>query len=294
MNKKQPIAFFHFDLDGIVSYMTLCWKLGKIIPYISTTPRKLRAAVERFMDVEYSPDGHKLFFLDLDVSSVSDLIDFEDVVIFDRHITNIFAFKKATVVREEASSCCKLVYRTLKPEISDEQKTLILLADDYDTYTKALPQSEQLNIVFYNSPFRLTTFLEAFWDGFKGFNEDHHKIINTYEANRHAYLKGLTIYGGEVDILTEKVSVGACICDEYVNECCEYIFKSCKDIDVVFAVMVSKSQVAIRRRKGYDKLSCANIAEEYADGGGHDDAAGGKLTSKIEDLTKLLSPIEHE
>jgi oligoribonuclease NrnB/cAMP/cGMP phosphodiesterase (DHH superfamily) len=134
MNKQNIQVIVHSDLDGVVSYLVLCWLYGKKLDVIGTTPMKLEQDYEKFACSNKQYD--KLYFLDLDVSKIGEKIDNKNVVVFDHHKTNLYPFKNAITRIFNETSCAKLIYDTFfknseKP-LSNAQTTLIALADDWD------------------------------------------------------------------------------------------------------------------------------------------------------------------
>jgi oligoribonuclease NrnB/cAMP/cGMP phosphodiesterase (DHH superfamily) len=151
MTNSNATVFFHKDLDGIVSYLVLCWLYNKKLDYVATTPMKLSEDFYKWMALEKKVD--RLYFADLDVSKIGEMIDHKTTVILDHHKTNIYPFKEAIARIYNETSCSKLIYDTFfkkaGKELSSAQKTLIALADDWDSHTSATPLSESLNIVYH-------------------------------------------------------------------------------------------------------------------------------------------------
>jgi len=70
---KEPIVMTHSDIDGLVSYLVLCWALGKKLSYAVSTPMKLEEDVNKLL--ARADESTPLYFLHLDVSKVGDKID---------------------------------------------------------------------------------------------------------------------------------------------------------------------------------------------------------------------------
>lgn len=289
---KGPVVITHNDLDGVVSYIVLCWALGKKISYVGTTPKKIEEDVDKLLS---SIDKDTpLYFLDLDVSKVGEKIDRDNVVIIDHHKTNLYPFKNATTKIVNFSSCAKLVYKHLiEPqgiELTTAQKTLIALADDWDSNTKATPLSEDLNIVYHSTKNKFSSFVEDYYDGFKPFDKFKANTVLLYKKHRKEYLDTLKPFIGTVEFDGSLVSTGAVFCDKYVAECCDYLFEKHK-VEVAIAVMVEQQRIAVRRAPTNHLVDVSRFVQRIANGGGHAAAAGGTLTEEFIEFTKMLKPL---
>jgi oligoribonuclease NrnB/cAMP/cGMP phosphodiesterase (DHH superfamily) len=290
---KEPVVTMHIDLDGIVSYLVLCWALGKKISYVGTTPKKLEEDVDKLL--ARTSEDTPLYFLDLDVSKVGEKIDKKNVVIIDHHKTNLFPFKNATTKIVNFSSCAKLVYKTLiEPkgqELTVAQKTLIALADDWDSNTKATPLSEDLNIVYHSTKNKVSSFIEDYYEGFKPFDKFKTNTVILYKKNRKEYLATLKPFIGSVEFEGVPVLVGSVFCDKYVAECCDYLFEK-YNVEVAIAVMVDQQRIAVRRSPSNHLVDVSKFVQRVANGGGHAAAAGGNITEEFIEFTKMLKPLE--
>ena len=290
---KEPIVIIHNDLDGVCSYIVLCWALGKKLSYVGTTPKKLEADVDKLL--ARVGEDTPLYFLDLDVSKIGEKIDRKNVVIIDHHKTNLYPFKNATTKIVDYSSCAKLVYKTLiEPkgiEITTAQKTLIALADDHDSNTKATPLSEDLNIVYHSTKNKFESFVEDYFDGFKPFDKFKTNTVLLYKKHRAEYLEALNPFIGTVEFEGTPVLVGAAFCNKYVAECCDYLFEKYK-VEVAIAVMVDQQRIAVRRSPTNHMVDVSKFVQRVANGGGHAAAAGGTLTEEFIEFTKMLKPLK--
>ena len=61
--------------------------------------------------------------------------------------------------------------------------------------------------------------------------------------------------------------------------------------DVAIIVNPNSGRVSFRRRAESKNVDVSRIAAKLVDGGGHEYAAGGQVTDKFMDFTKLLKPI---
>lgn len=293
MSEQKIQVVCHSDLDGVCSYLVLCWFYNKKFDVLPTTPHKLQQDVTNLL----TPDSNfaKLIFLDLDVSKIGDIIDNENTIIFDHHKTNIYPFKKAKTRIYNETSCCKLIYDSLfkntEKQITSQQKTLIALADDWDSNTRATPLSEHLNIVYHSMADKFNSFVEDYYRGFKTFNKFEQNTILLYKKHKEDYLKTLNPFVGNIDFLEQQnVKVGAVFCNKYVQECCDFLLSKYK-VDVAIAVLIEQKRIVVRRSNLNNSLDVSKFVQRIASGGGHEAAAGGHLTEEFIEFTKLLKPL---
>ena len=292
MNNQDIVVFTHLDLDGVVSYLALCWVYGKKLPCIPTTVSKIQSDFEKFTNLNKNYD--RLYFLDLDVSKIGDLIDNEKTVVLDHHKTHIYPYEKAVTKIYNETSCAKLIYDTFlkasNKEITQAQKLLIALADDWDSAKKNTPLSEELNIVYHNMSNKFNSFVEDYYDGFKPFDKFKKNTVLLYKKNCEEYLNQLVPFVGEFEFEGQKANVGAVFCEKYVQECCDFLFAK-HNVDISIAVLTSSKRISVRRNANYDKIDVSKFVQRIASGGGHEAAAGGNLTEEFIEFTKMLRQI---
>ena len=294
MNDNQNIQVItHTDLDGIVSYLVLCWYYGKKLDVIGTTPMKLEQDYDKL--VASGKQWSVLYFLDLDVSKIGSKIDKKNTVIFDHHKTNLYQFENAIARIYNETSCAKLLYDSLfkakDKTLSSNQKTLIALADDWDSATKATPLSESINIVYHSMSDKFNSFVEDYYNGFEQFDKFKQNTITLYKKHRKEYLDTLTPFFGKVEFEGQKdIKVGAVFCDKFVQECCDWLFVI-HHVDVAIAVLIDQKRIAVRRNANCDKVDVSKFVQRIASGGGHEAAAGGNLTEEFVEFTKMLKPL---
>ena len=76
------------------------------------------------------------------------------------------------------------------------------------------------------------------------------------------------------------------------NEICEYLLKE-KGADIAFFVNPDASHVSFRKNKSCD-VDVSKLAAKLCEGGGHEYAAGGKITETFMNFTKLLTPTNNQ
>lgn len=301
MEFKKIFVFTDFDLDGAASLLVLHWafkaKIGEI-EFQSTSVSNLRKDFSLWVGENSIENYDAVYFLDLDTSVIADLIDNVKVTIIDHHEThvpNIEKYKNAKTNITVTTSCAKLLYVHFKDQLADitpAQKYLIALANDYDSYQFKLPESYSLNCAFSNSQKELGKskthkFAERFYSGFTGFTTQESNIIKEYVTERDAAIAKLEVYLGNISISKQEVAIAGTMGTKYVNDICDHLLKTHKP-DIVFFVNLSSKHVSFRKVKTC-KVNLAKLAEALCDGGGHEYAAGGKITEKFIEFTKQLN-----
>ena len=293
MNKNIQVIT-HTDLDGVCSYLVLCWLYGQKLAVLGTTPMKLEQDYDKL--IASGKKWDRLYFLDLDVSKIGDKIDQKSTVIFDHHKTNIYQYENAIVKIYNETSCAKLIYDSLfknsDKKLTSKQKTLIALADDWDSNTKSTPLSEGLNIVYHSKSDKFNSFVEDYYDGFNPFDKFKQNTILLYKKHRDEYLSSLNPFFGEIEFDGVKdVKVGAVFCEKYVQECCDFLFQK-YNVDVSIAVILNQKRIAVRRNSNNTTIDVSKFVQRIASGGGHEAAAGGNLTEEFAEFTKMLKPLK--
>jgi len=294
----KNIVFTDADLDGSMSYLLLKWVSGKDIPYKVTTVTKFHDDFVAWSRKNKIAEYNKIIILDLDVSQHSlELIDHPNVSIIDHHKThveNIGKYKHANVKVEEYSSCAKLLYKMYK-EKADEQldnnmKKLLMLVDDYDSWTHKYSQSKKLNYLFWNyQGDRLEKFLKDFQFGFKGFNKTQEQVIEFYERKLQKTIDTLIYHQADINIQKQQVN---CICtfaNTLISDIGNHIVDD-KHADIGFVVNLDTNRVSVRKNKNCT-VDLGKLSQMLIDGGGHDQAAGGVCTEKFLQFSKLFKPL---
>ncbi len=294
MNKI--FVWSHFDLDGVVSYMVLKWvfKTNKL-PCKFTSPSRFREDFEPWIK-ENADQYDKIFILDLDISKCQDLVDLPNISIYDHHATHIAKYANAKGGMQECSSASKLVYKIFSAlpgvTFTDAQKKLILFADDYDSYTLKFPQSYQLNVLLFESQNKPFNFIEDFKNGFTQFNSMQSNVLILHEKKFKNILDNLPgTFIGTIKIQGKERKIVGTFADSCINEVADYISKK-HNSDASFVVNLKSNHVSFRKHlNNVNDLDVSKIAATLCEGGGHKDTAGGILTEKFQEFTKLLTPI---
>jgi len=293
----KNIVFTDADLDGSMSYLLLKWALKSTLPYKVTTVTKFHDDFTAWKRKNKVEDYNKIIILDLDVSQSLELIDLPNVVIVDHHKTHVPSrdkYKHAKAVVQEYPSCAKLLYKLYKHKlddvIDDNQKKLLLLVDDYDSWTHKYPQSKKLNYLFWNyQGDRLEKFLKDFQFGFKGFNDQQTKTIDFYERKLEKTVTNLAYHQAHVAIQGKKRKCISTFASTLISDIGNYLVDD-MHADIGFVINTETNRVSVRKSKECT-VDVGKLAQVLLDGGGHEAAAGGVCTEKFLELSKLFKPI---
>lgn len=297
MTKPKMFAWTDADCDGAGSYLVLSWLLGAKIPYKVSPSNRFREEFLEWQKINKVTDFEKIFILDLDVSENVDLVDHPNVVIVDHHSShfpNKGKYTKATVIVEECTSACKLLYKKLHKaaptELTDNQKKLILHVDDYDSYQFQLPQTHGLNTLFWNfQGDRVQKFVDRFNQGFSCFTPEEENIIAFYQKRLERIKSELIIYHASLPIGNTVIQFVATFATEFLNDIAQYALEKTKA--EVALVINNKTNKVSFRRSPKSTFNVSKLAEKFAEGGGHEFSAGGILTEKVLELSKLFKPV---
>jgi oligoribonuclease NrnB/cAMP/cGMP phosphodiesterase (DHH superfamily) len=305
---KDIHVFTDIDLDGTGSLLALHWyykcKLGDIT-FKGTTVSNFRKEFLKWAEDD-SLNNYKInYFLDLDTSTCSDLIDTSSrTCIIDHHLTHVNAiqegvYKNATTKVIETTSCTKLCYKHFQlNSLTPQQKYFVALVDDYDSYQFKLPETYDLNCLYTNTQKTLDVtrqhkFLERFYNGFDGFTTQEKNIIKEHKLNRDKVISDLQIFAGDVSLNKNKYRVVGTMTSKFVNDVCDYLIKNHK-ADIVFSINPNNQHVSWRKNKDTCPIDLSKLAAKVSDGGGHEYAAGGKVNDTFMEFTKQLSSITKE
>ena len=299
---KKCIIFSDCDLDGIGSYLVFRWFTGmKNIEHEICSQSNFRKTFSAWSMKNKIEDYDKVYIFDLDVSQNNlDLVDHENVSIVDHHDTHVQnkdKYKKATTILSEYTSCCKLLYDLLrkkyeKRKLTDHQKLLILMVDDYDSYKLQVKGSYELNVILWNYVGqRAEQFTRDFGDGFKGFNQSHLNMIALNKKKVTRVISELQIFEGSLPLNGKKYNLFATMASESLNEVAHHVINSYK-CDIVMVMNMNTKRVSFRvNKEKCPEVDLGKLASSIAEGGGHPYSAGGQLTDKVLTLTKLLTPV---
>ena len=183
-------------------------------------------------------------------------------------------------------------------KLTKNQKVLMLLVDDYESYNFKLNGSYELGVIYDNlqgsKPVR---FVSLYKDGFTGFTGDQLKIIEYYKrkfeklkstlqvytAGPH-YIKGLSKYKNSYKYVST-------FTNGYINEVSDYLLKKYNS-DICIITNLETKRVFIRRAKKCD-ANLKYLAALICNGWGYHYAAGGTITDKFLKFSKIFYPVNN-
>jgi oligoribonuclease NrnB/cAMP/cGMP phosphodiesterase (DHH superfamily) len=225
------------------------------------------------------------------------MVDLDNVVIIDHHTTHVnnkHKYTKAKHFIKEETSCCKHIYNLLHKQsdvqLTDQQKHLLLLVDDYDCYKLQLQGSHDLNLLFWNyQGDRVAKFITEFKDGFHGFTDDQLSIIKFYKKAIQETISNLDIFTATIPIGDNTYNIVSTFASKHINDVAHHIIND-NGADVGIVVNLESKKVSFRKDKAID-IDLSKLANKLASGGGHKYAAGGLLTDTFMSFSKLFKPL---
>ncbi len=293
---KNIFIITDIDIDGAMSYLLFSWFKKCHIPYISTRVNDLKKTLETWIKNGNLKKYDQVYILDLDCSQeCMHLVDTDKFTIVDHHDTHVQnkdKYKHATTFIEHTPSCSKLIYKllqaSLEDEITIEQKRLVLMVDDYDSYKLKIPGSHELNTLFWNyQGDRLARFNLEFRDGFAGFNEQQKNIISFYKRKIQRVIGDLTVFDANLPIDGTPYKFVSTMATECINDVAHHIIES-SGADIGIVVNTNSNKVSFRKDKNCP-VNLSELAKRLTNGGGHTGAAGGTITETFLSFTKMFA-----
>lgn len=290
---KKVFVWSHLDLDGVVSYLVVRWFYGFSVPVIFTTPLDFRNEFAAWSKENFDKYD-RIYILDMDVTSSQDLVDFDKVCILDHHVASHTAqYKKAKAGVKVCTSAAKLAYMVFSKmsgaNFTKAQRTLIAMADDYDSYSLQSPLSDDLNTLLFESQHKPFDFIEDFKDGFTGFNQIQRNIITLYKRKLKKILDEIQVYHQMLLVQGKTRNVVGAFATDCINEVARKLSEQYNG-ELVFVVNLKTNRVSWRRRNDSD-VDVSKLANILCEGGGREETAGGQLTQKFIEFTKTLVPV---
>ena len=294
--------FTDCDLDGATSYLVYTW-LTKTRPDVTICRvNDLETTVDTWLLKHKFSDFDKVYFFDLDTSTSDSLIkkiDQPNVHIYDHHLThtrNVNKYKNANINVIEFISTARLLYKyrnnfTDNIDLDEHQLVLILMVDDYDSYQLQVPNSYELNCLFWNyTGNRLEKFVQDFSLGFRGFTTPQQNIINFHFKKLTNIKNSLQIFTATLPVKDSTYKFVSTFADSCINEVADYIISK-YSADVGLVINVKTKKISFRKGK-HCQIDLSKLSQTMCDeAGGHEFAAGGLLCEKFMNITKIFSKI---
>jgi len=293
----MKICWAHWDLDGIVSYIVLKWfHPNETIELKTSRAGEFEKDWNNWSNTVDISKYETIYVLDLDVSEHAKLVDHKNVTIIDHHKSHVNEYKKATALVKVYTSAAKLIYKIMTKlhpeiEITDAQKKLVIYTDDYDCYKLDFPESKDLNDLFFHTQKATEMFLQWFSNGFHGFNHAQLTIIKQYKNLVDSIKKNLSVYANKIKIQGKERYICAAFASDGINDIADTL-KDEYGAEIAIVVNIKNNSVSYRKWDEESDLDLSKLAEALSEGGGHKYAAGGKITEKFMEFTKLLRQIK--
>jgi oligoribonuclease NrnB/cAMP/cGMP phosphodiesterase (DHH superfamily) len=288
--------FTHNDLDGAVSTLVYIWSQPKEDSFQFTPISNLEISkLKREVKNTHNPAKVLVFDLSLREEFLPEL-DESFVTIIDHHKSSenfVKLFKNAKIIYKEYTSNSLLMYKLLKDKINanDSQKLLVALTDDFDSNKKALPDSYDLNILFWSEyQNRFSDFIKDYMNGFTPFTEKQKRAIEFIKKEATEEASKLQIFFGDVKIDGKIKKTCAVMVERIVPQVMDVLIKKYGP-DLFFFINIKNEKVSIRQCNLENPVDCGSFAEKYCNGGGHPNAAAGTITPLFMEITKNLKPL---
>ena len=190
--------------------------------------------------------------------------------------------------RSETCSCTELIYKYFSDKIpktfTDNQKILIKLISDFDSYQLKTKTSYDLNTIFYSmGGDRIAQFGKEFSQGYAGFSPIHKATLKYHNLRVKDIIDNLELYS---TTLTKKYKVVCCFSDYGIDDIANFIFRDC-GADIAIIVNTPMKRVSFRASKTCD-YDVSKLAIKLCDGGGREKTAAGKLTERFLKFSSLF------
>lgn len=287
--------FTHSDLDGAGCLLALIWAFpDAIITYTvigssHSFEEEFKRATSRKSIDQYST----VFVTDLSIHEKDIyLIDKKNVVYIDHHKTSLnLKFNHAKTFVKIFSSCTLFLYKLFKTklDINSAQKELLILIDDYDSYKLQFIKTKDLNMLFWSHyNHNVSLFLQDFNQGINKYTPLQINALNIQKQKIQNTIDGLVVYRTTANIQGILCNIVATFADIAINDVSDFIInKFIPDIAIV--INLKNSRVSFRRNNR--EIDVSLLAKKLCDGGGHEAAAGGKVTEQFLEFTKVFKPV---
>jgi oligoribonuclease NrnB/cAMP/cGMP phosphodiesterase (DHH superfamily) len=299
-NTREDLYLFtDCDIDGAGCYYVLRKAIGNNFAHKQTSEKKFR---DDFISLPNKDKYKKIYICDLAVIEQNlDIIDLPNVVFVNHRNTEQYSNLLIKHMRQESqdsTSCTLLLYKKLKEKFTTpftrNQKILISLINDYDSYNLTLPESKKLHYLFstYDSgeSSKLEKFYNVFDHGFDQFTDTQENAISNITNKIEKTFNELKVFMGNLKISGDNIKVCSAFNSIFPSEICDMLIKT-YDCDIALSVNINTSSVSIRKKKNCT-INLGLFAKKIFDGGGDACVAGGKITKTFLELTKRLYPIK--
>lgn len=291
--------FLDNDLDGAGCCLAIRWLFPKAkISFKPTNEHKFREDFLDWCKTNSTSDYDQVYICDLNiVEQNQDILDVHKITIIDHHnVTGVNkeAFSNASYIFKKTPSCATLVYKTLcgssTSQLTREQKLLLLLIDDYDSYKLSLPYSLDLNTIFFSlRGDRIALFCDEYINGFKPFDPHKQNIIKFHKLRLKEVNDNLKIHSAVLKLDGKDTLVHCTFADYGINDVAQHLFSKYNS-DIAIVVNLTRKTVSYRRGQNcsYD---VSKLAKKFNNGGGRNNVGGGILTDNFLLFSRLFKEI---
>lgn len=293
--------FTDADLDGACCYTVFRWFTNFICPYKACTEKTFRKDFENFLKNNQSENFKKIYIFDLSIlNKNNDIADLSNVTYINHgedDPEDIKKFKNAKIITDGSSSCALMLYKRLKEKYTDkltaEQKLLVSLVNDYDSYALKSPLSKDLNFLFWSyTGDRIERFYSDFKNGFTGFNQQQKNLINLYKNNLNKTLNNLSVFKKTIKHDNSEYTVVSTFTETAPSEVAHHILNE-HNGDIAIVVNLNTKYISLRKDKNKNHdLHVGHFTKEYFKGGGSKNVGGGFLNEDFLTFSKSLEPIK--
>jgi len=296
MSCKTFQIFTHKDLDGAVSLLSFIWSNPDASISFKEISNLEIETIKDYVKRTVNPPKTYIFDLRLRESFIPDL-DKEFITFIDHHKESEYfvdKFKHSKILYKDFSSNSLLVRKIFSektPNLTNEQKKLILLTDDYDSESYKFTESYDLNILFWNEyKNRFVDFINEYKKGFKPFTNQQKNLIKTIKIKIEQEANSLNKFAGELDIKGVKRQVIGVITDSSNVLVMDNIFRKYNP-DILFFINTKTEKVVLKQKKDENSIDLGKFSEKFCEGFGNQYKAIGKITPLFMELTKNLKPL---
>lgn len=288
----------NYGLDGACAFLLLNILKSSNIEYYITTPKKFREDFLKWQFTTSLSNYSSVFILDVDLSKSIDVVDKDNVIIIDTHSTHVdkkHLYSKAKTVLNKTSSTSKLILKAFETElqkhITDKQRHLVALVNDFVSGNRKVSASTGINAVYWSyTGDKLQKFVNDFGKGFTEFSIQHQNVIDIHYKRLAQTLARLDLFTGRLPIKNTVYKIISTFCDSSYDEIAAHLISE-HNCDIVALVNIKSKYVFYICKKDCT-LSMVKLAETLGGGGGGSDtSATGDLTEAFIKLTKTFTQI---
>lgn len=296
VHTKAYHIFTHKDLDGAISLLTFIWSHPNcIVSYEEITNLEIYK-IKDFIKKTINPPNIIIMDLSLREEFLPDL-DQNFVTIIDHHersLSLIDNFKNAKLLVKNFSSNSLLVrkiYQNKCSVLSENQKKLILYANDYDCLDLKFKESYDLNIIFWNQfKNNFSGFIKKYINGFLNFDKNQIDLLISIKKKIKLEADSTKCFQGKIKINSEYKTAIAISLQTSNSLLVDYLIKK-HNHDLFIVINTKTEKVSIKQSKTNTPIDLKSFCEKYCEGNATTFSGVGKITPLFLELTKNFIPL---